>query len=616
MYLENPQGQVIGENDDYQSSTQSRHEQVLESTGKYQVWPTVFLKVGQQGSYQLTLTCNAPSAPDLVVETPQVSDSQVRPGQSVTVSTNASNTGSDTSQATSVEFVLSRSPTLSDSDRVLGSSDLSTLDKDQSSQEILSVALNVTPGTYYVGSCVNADTSELNTSNNCAVSGPVTVEQSNEPIPITPGLNDAWYNDATNGQGFFINVFPDSNQMFLSWFTFDTQRPPADVTAQLGDPGHRWLTASGTFERGVATLDVFLTTGGVFDAANPPAVTNPVPYGSMIVSFSDCIHGEVEFDLPDIGESGTIPIERLAKDNVADCEDQVGAVSSQAVAALSAVAHTEAAAGSRSKTQAEGTGSSFNYNPSLNDAWYNPATDGQGFFFNVFPDLGHVFLSWFTFDVTRPPANTPFNLGEPGHRWLTAQGPFVGDTAQLKVYNTSGGVFNSGRLDSGDNEEVGTITAIFEDCNSGLVRYDIDSVGQGEVPIERIVRDTIPACEQKSKGDESVQAVQPQNKELMANLCGEHVDWTFDWPDEDGASSYIFQLRREDTLATTSWVSAVVKTSTYEYHKGKKIPAGHLTGWTWRYKPMFTGLSKKDGSWSEDFTFDVAALESGYPCPD
>ena len=39
-------------------------------------------------------------------------------------------------------------------------------------------------------------------------------------------------------------------------------------------------------------------------------------------------------------------------------------------------------------------------NPGLNDAWYNPETDGQGFFITVFPDLGTVSLHGL---LTTPP---------------------------------------------------------------------------------------------------------------------------------------------------------------------------------------------------------------------
>ena len=54
-------------------------------------------------------------------------------------------------------------------------------------------------------------------------------------LVINAGLNDAWFNPKTAGQGFFFTVFPESKQMFLSWFTYDTERPPEDVTAILGE---------------------------------------------------------------------------------------------------------------------------------------------------------------------------------------------------------------------------------------------------------------------------------------------------------------------------------------------------------------------------------------------
>lgn len=67
-------------------------------------------------------------------------------------------------------------------------------------------------------------------------------------ILINSGMTDAWFNPATNGQGMLIMVWDNIKFVFMAWFTFDTERPPADVTAILGEPGHRWLTASGPFE--------------------------------------------------------------------------------------------------------------------------------------------------------------------------------------------------------------------------------------------------------------------------------------------------------------------------------------------------------------------------------
>ena len=137
-------------------------------------------------------------------------------------------------------------------------------------------------------------------------------------IPVNQGMSDSWYNPATNGQGFFIIVWPEIKQMFLAWFTYDTERPPADVTAQLGEPGHRWLTGQGSYADGRAVLDVFVSAGGVFDSGSPvPTATND---GTMVVEFSSCNAGTILFDIPSINQQGEVPIERISLDNVALCE--------------------------------------------------------------------------------------------------------------------------------------------------------------------------------------------------------------------------------------------------------------------------------------------------------
>jgi hypothetical protein len=138
---------------------------------------------------------------------------------------------------------------------------------------------------------------------------------------------------------------------------------------------------------------------------------------------------------------------------------------------------------------------SFPINPGLNDAWYYPPTAGQGFLITVLEDAGIIFLAWFTFDAERPPEDHTAIIGEPGHRWLTAQGPYDGNTAELLVYVTSGGVFDSAEPAADPPVSVGTITIQWTDCNSATLSYDIDAVGQGMIPIERVVDDNVALCE-------------------------------------------------------------------------------------------------------------------------
>jgi len=140
------------------------------------------------------------------------------------------------------------------------------------------------------------------------------------PFNINPGLNDAWFNLATNGQGFIITVYLDIKQLFLAWFTYDTERPPEDATAMLGEPGHRWLTAQGPYDGDTANLTIFVTEGGIFDAAEPAAETDPAGDGTLTLEFADCTEGLVNYEITSLGISGEIPIERITPDNVALCE--------------------------------------------------------------------------------------------------------------------------------------------------------------------------------------------------------------------------------------------------------------------------------------------------------
>jgi len=136
-------------------------------------------------------------------------------------------------------------------------------------------------------------------------------------LNINAGLNDAWMNLDTDGQGFLIISFPEIQQMFVAWFTYDTERPPEDVTALLGEPGHRWLTAQGVYEENIAQLEIYVTSGGVFDSPYPETVTEPD--GEMTLEFSTCNAGTVMYNIASVDRQGVVPIERITLDNVPLC---------------------------------------------------------------------------------------------------------------------------------------------------------------------------------------------------------------------------------------------------------------------------------------------------------
>jgi hypothetical protein len=143
---------------------------------------------------------------------------------------------------------------------------------------------------------------------------------------INPGLNDSWYDPATNGQGFAITVFPGTRQVLVNWFTYDTELAPGDATSTIGHPGQRWMSAQGNYSGSLAELQVFSLDGGLFDSEEPKPTM--IPMGSILLQFDSCSSGSVTYDIPTGTElpnlSDSIPIQRINSDNVAMCQQQGG----------------------------------------------------------------------------------------------------------------------------------------------------------------------------------------------------------------------------------------------------------------------------------------------------
>jgi hypothetical protein len=148
----------------------------------------------------------------------------------------------------------------------------------------------------------------------------ITLEDGAE-FALNAGLNDAWYDPDTDGQGFFITVFPDLGFVSLAWFTYDTELPAEGVTANLGDPGHRWLTALGPIEGNQVLMNIDIVSGGIFDTATDIQHTDPPSSdGTIILTFENCNSATIEYDITSINQQGIVPIRRVADDNIVICE--------------------------------------------------------------------------------------------------------------------------------------------------------------------------------------------------------------------------------------------------------------------------------------------------------
>ena len=69
-----------------------------------------------------------------------------------------------------------------------------------------------------------------------------------------------------------------------------------------------------------ALLDVFLSSGMIFDSAEPEVTTEQLEGATIWITWSSCEEGVLTYNIPSLGLSGEIPIQRIVDDNVAACE--------------------------------------------------------------------------------------------------------------------------------------------------------------------------------------------------------------------------------------------------------------------------------------------------------
>ena len=168
--------------------------------------------------------------------------------------------------------------------------------------------------------------------------------------------------------------------------------------------------------------------------------TSAVAIGSVVLNFQDCVTATLRYAFTDynIYRSGTIPLTRLTP-NVT-CSDS------------------------------ENTPANADFGFGYSGNWFDPATSGQGFVFEVNPTAAVVFFAWFTYLPKEPP------YGE-GQLWYTGQGPFfVGPrTLPVTLYETLGNSFDSGDPHLAFNGPVGTATVTFLSCDTAQLAFTLNS---------------------------------------------------------------------------------------------------------------------------------------------
>jgi plastocyanin len=139
------------------------------------------------------------------------------------------------------------------------------------------------------------------------MSGKITIKPAGPPFVINEGVAGSWYNPATDGQGIFIEASDTHGLLTLAWFTW---------AATVGI--HDWLTGVGPFQGNAATLTLNRSSGGRFNDGG--AVVSTVPAGTALVTFHDCSHATIEFEMTVPPRTGRIDLQRIFPPNKA-CVD-------------------------------------------------------------------------------------------------------------------------------------------------------------------------------------------------------------------------------------------------------------------------------------------------------
>ena len=107
-------------------------------------------------------------SPDMVVESPSVSDPGPSAGANFTLSVRVRNAGDGAAPAATLRFYRSADAAVSTSDAQVGSAAVAELAASGSAAASVALTAPRAPGTYYYGACVDAVEGESDAANNCS----------------------------------------------------------------------------------------------------------------------------------------------------------------------------------------------------------------------------------------------------------------------------------------------------------------------------------------------------------------------------------------------------------------------------------------------------------------
>ena len=220
--------------------------------------------------------------PDLIVESPSVSESTLTPGQSFTLRATVRNRGTDRSASTTLRYYQSFNATISTSDTEVGTASVSGLSASGTGSESISLTAPSRAGTYYYGACVASVSDESNTNNNCSAGVRVTVSSggggSSGPDLIVESSSDS-DNTLMPEQSFTLRATVRNRGTARSASTTLRYYQSSDATITTSDIEVGTASVSGLSASGTGSESIRLTI--------PSSHAGTYYYGACVASVSD-----------------------------------------------------------------------------------------------------------------------------------------------------------------------------------------------------------------------------------------------------------------------------------------------------------------------------------------
>lgn len=480
----------------------------------------------------------APTAPDLRVQGVATSTISATPGSSIQIDATIINDGNSNAGATTARFLTSNDSTISTADTLEVSASISALSAGASRSTSASFALPDREGSVWVGICVDAVSGETNTSNNCSTGIEVALATAAQPDLAVDAISANPTQVAPSGSttlsatlinrgearsdGSTIRFLRSTNSTIT---TSDTQIATASLGAlsagarstinrQLALPAQTrsyWLgicidvvaneastgnncsagvrvdvqsqvtpdlapnapTLSRTTAEPGQAFDLDATIRNLGQADSPQSVARFYQSSDSTITVSDSQLASIGLPALSAGATTTVSVGLNAPTMPGDywygvCVDAVSGETTTS---------NNCSSGVRLSVRSGNTGTNLD----VSGIWFNPDEPGHGWFIEQL-DSGSKGAT--------PMLNAYWYVylnGAPA--WLIANGPLVGNRAELDVFTTSGADFPP-RFNSAAVQLTpwGTVTFDFNNGDNGTLGWvsSEPGFGSGSMPLTRI----------------------------------------------------------------------------------------------------------------------------------